>query len=230
MNSNIVEVSILSEFVKKGTNKILLQAIKCIKQKGRFSFVLSGGRTPILFFEELVKNYSDKIEWEKVDFFWLDERYTSSKSIDSNYYSGYKYLISKLKVTGEVFRIQTELSKEDASLKYSNEIKSYFKDKEIIFDFMLIGMGEDGHVASIFPKSKELERRSEIALTTEIKYNAFYRISLGIDVINNSGFKLLVVNSGKKKAILFDKNKKLPVHEINYDQILILNDINEARD
>jgi len=220
--NNIIECTNKSEFVKKICEIIFEQTTISIKKKDSFTFVLSGGRTPKAIFEELALNYKESIEWSKVHFFWLDERCVSSTHDDSNYKLAYDHLISKLDDVGSVHRMKGDIDPKLATKEYKQKILSFFGDKELIFDFILLGMGEDGHVASLFPDSDENNKSSEIVLHTKDKHNGYYRISLGIDLINSSKNNLLLINNKQKKIIYENKELNLPIHKVKIDRVIIL--------
>lgn len=216
-NSNEDFVQTICEIIKR-------QAIENIEKKGSFTFVLSGGRTPKSVFTKLINDYSNTIDWSKVHFFWLDERYVDSKNKDSNYKLAYENLISKLDNVGSVHRIKCELNIQDAVIEYNENILNFFGTEEVRFDFILLGMGEDGHIASIFPESRELKLTDQLVLHTAKKYSGYYRISLGLDLINNSKFKLLMIRGREKMTILKQKSLNFPIHKIQKIQEVIYNE------
>ena len=95
-------------------------------------------------------------------------------------------------------------------------------DKVKGFDIAILGMGEDGHVASIFPPVTEKHKTAKV-FSTNKEHNLFYRVSLGLPTINNIKIKLLLVNNRKKHDVFFKSKTKLPVHLIKWDKVLILN-------
>lgn len=219
MKNNIIQTNTKVKFIQRVCETIKEQANKSIKIKGSFTFVLSGGRTPKDIFDELAQNYQKSIDWSKVHFFWLDERCVEPTHVDSNYKLAYDRLLSKLDAVGSVHRIKGELSPNDAVKKYEHEIQDFFGNEEIIFDFILLGMGEDGHVASLFPNSREIELKDHSVLGTEQRYSGYYRVTLGLDVINKSRFNLLLLNSKNKKDVLKNGYFK-PIHMVKIDNII----------
>ena len=212
----------MNTYARKVCNKIFQEATQNIASKGSFTFVLSGGRTPKSIFKLLLSEYKEKIEWEKVHFFWLDERCVSPSDRESNYKLAFDYLLSSLEKIGSVHRIEGELHPELAREKYENDLLRFFGTRDnIIFDFILFGMGEDGHVASIFPKSKEMFSPQYIVLNTEEKYNGFYRITLGLAIINQSKFKLLLANNVTKIRILESNDLNYPINLVQNKSIII---------
>ena len=124
------------------------------KKKGRFSFVLTGGDSPIKLYQKLSK--IKNINWEKVDFFIGDERYVKENSKNSNIKMCKKYLLNKIRISGsQIYKISTDnISLKESALNYEKKIKKYFFNKKISFDMILLGVGKDGHIASLFKKTK----------------------------------------------------------------------------
>ncbi|SMD34360.1 6-phosphogluconolactonase [Reichenbachiella faecimaris] len=207
------------DFITQICEQISLQCKKAISEKNRALLVLSGGRTPIAIFELLASNYSSKIDWEKVDLFWLDERCVDPSDELSNFGSTKKYLIDRLEVIGNVYRMKGELDPALAAIEYENQLRNYFGGNIPVFDIILLGMGEDGHVASLFPNCEELENRDRWVLSTSKPHNGCYRITLSMDLINNAKFKLLMVNSVEKLNILLSEEARFPINCVKIPEI-----------
>lgn len=205
----------------KSTSQIIVQiANERIKESGKFSFVLSGGSTPKCIFRDLAENHQDCIDWSRVDFFWLDERCVDPSHEDSNYKLAYDHLISKLKSVGSIHRIHGEKYPIKAAEDYELDIVNYFLEEKIKFDFILLGMGNDGHVASLFPDSEELKIIDKIVLSTDKKHNGHSRVTLSSSTINHSKFNLLIL-SGKMKYEKYKENN-LPKDLIRFDKVIVL--------
>ncbi len=189
------------------------------KQNKRFSFVLTGGKSPKKLYRKLAKA---NIDWDKVDLFWGDERYVSHFSKYSNYRLAINELIKKIKINKKnIYPIKTQKTISKCSIDYSKTIKNYFKNKKINFDYCLLGMGEDGHVASLFPNCKNLDKKF---ITKAILRKDFKRITLGLNIINNSKKILLWLNN-KSKSNIYLKLKKqgkiIPVNNLNKKKTVI---------
>lgn len=210
------------EFVHVVCETIKEQANKSILKKGSFTFVLSGGRTPKNIFTELSTTYKNKIDWSKVHFFWLDERCVEATHKDSNYKLAFDNLISKLNQIGSIHRIKCKLDPKQAAKEYKEDLLKFFDFNEIKFDFILLGMGEDGHVASLFPNSKEVKLISDLVLETDRKYNGYKRITLGLNLINMCFYKMLLVKGEKKLKLLNSEDKSFPINKINEKNIVYL--------
>ena len=134
---------------------------KIIFEKGNINISLSGGSTPKILFDILADRYSNKIDWTKVHLFWGDERCVPPDDEESNYGMTKKRLLNFIIIPEEnVHRAKGEVEPEKEAVRYSSEIKTRIKSKNQngipVFDLMILGMGDDGHTASIFPDSIEL--------------------------------------------------------------------------
>ena len=204
------EKSLIREFLQIFKREI----DKKKKSKSRLSFVLTGGSSPINLYKKLAKS---NIDWSNIDLFWGDERFVSNKSKNSNFKMANDLFIKKVKINKRnLFYINTKTKDmNQSSLEYQNKIKKYFKNKKIRFDICLLGMGNDGHVASIFPNTKILKKKS---IVSPVNRGDFKRITIGLKVINNSK-KIFLWLSKKSKTLTFKKlqlkGKKIPVNNLN---------------
>ena len=216
------------EIIKKRTENQLIKsfidhfkkAISRSNQKNkRFSFVLTGGNSPKKLYRKL--SYSIK-NWKNVDFFWGDERIVSKRSRNSNYNLVNRLLFKNNKIgKKQIFSIKTNLK--DISLiarNYENNIKNYFKNNLKSFDLIILGMGNDGHIASIFFNDKKIRNKS---LVRGIIREDFFRVTLGIDLINKSKRIWLWLPSRKKTNIYnkFKNKKDIPVSLLNKKKLKI---------
>ncbi len=139
-------LSAAAQFISIGSAAIL--------DRGRFSVALSGGNTPKPLYEFLAGPAADELDWNKVHFFWGDERCVHQNHPDSNFNQANQTLLSPRSITKDnIHRIKTELQPEEAARQYQEKIISYFEGKDTRFDLILLGMGSDGHTASLFPGS-----------------------------------------------------------------------------
>jgi len=182
------------------------------KGKRRFSFVLTGGRSPIKLYKHLAK--SKNITWKKIDFFIGDERYVNETSKNSNIKMCKKYLLDKIKVSNnQIYKISTnKKSIKKSIIDYDKKIKKYFLNKKIVFDLILLGIGNDGHIASLFKNNIKNKSNKNINF---VRRKDFLRITLTLKCLNNSK-SIFVWAPGKEKSnivkkILFDKKFKYPV-------------------
>ena len=215
--------------IKKSTENSLInhfiyilkkKALKKKEKNQRLSLVLTGGKSPINLYKQLAIN---KIDWTNIDLFWGDERFVSKRSKNSNYKLAYDTFIKKINISkNNIFSVNTNIKNiSKCSQNYSNLIKKYFKNKKICFDICLLGMGKDGHVASIFPNSNEL---SEKFITHTVIRKDFKRITLSLNLINNSK-NIIVWLNNKNKIKKFNKlrfkGNNIPINNLKKNKTLL---------
>ena len=204
------EKSLIREFLQIFKREI----DKKKKSKSRLSFVLTGGSSPINLYKKLAKS---NIDWSNIDLFWGDERFVSNKSKNSNFKMANDLFIKKVKINKRnLFYINTKTKDiNQSSLEYQNKIKKYFKNKKIKFDICLLGMGNDGHVASIFPNTNILKKRF---IVSSVDRRDYKRITIGLKIINNSK-RIFLWLSKKSKTSIFKKLQlkggEIPVNNLN---------------
>jgi 6-phosphogluconolactonase len=173
-----------------------------ISNREIFNIALSGGRTPLGVFSNLKKNNIEMIDRDDVNIFWVDERYVSHSNERSNFGNAYRLLFSDMKNIN-IFPIPTNKDIYDCAELYKrtltkNLTTSY--DGSSIFDFVLLGVGEDGHVASLFD---DKNNSSESVMITK-DGNDESRITLTAQTINNSTEIMLIATGSKKGSIIND--------------------------
>ena len=184
---------------------------KRFKRRSRFSFVLTGGNSPIKLYRHLAKNKN--IPWKKIDFFIGDERYVKENSKFSNINMCKKYLLNKIKIfDSQIYKISTsKKSVKKDTQNYEKKIKKYFLKKKVTFDLLLLGIGQDGHIASLFKNNINKKTKSNVSF---VKKKDFSRITLTLKCLNNSK-SIFLWAPGKEKSnivkrILLDKKFKYP--------------------
>ncbi len=215
--------------VCKYINKI---ARKSIQKRGFFSLVLSGGKTPKALYEKLSEHdFRATMPWRYVNLFWTDERYVTKDHPESNYGMAFNAFISKVPLPEEnIFPIETEIEPiQKAALLYEETLRAFFNEKrgqsELLpsFDLILLGLGKDGHVASLYQGSPVLKENKHWVRAVDAPdiYKIRKRITLTLPVINNARNVLFLVTGGDKKAILKEilKNKR-PTDDIYPAQIV----------
>ncbi|MBM7558471.1 6-phosphogluconolactonase [Marinitoga litoralis] len=195
-----------------------------IKKQGYFTLVLAGGNTPKLLYEML--SVQSNINWKKVYLFLGDERYVPLDNEFSNYKMIKNNLISKIDIPKEnVFYINTDISDiENCSKEYEERIKTFFDKKEVAFDLILLGMGEDGHTASIFPDTEVSNEKYVDFIYPENANPKLPRITLTYKAINNSKNVVFLISGEKKINILKEVlkgEKKYPVSKISPKENLL---------
>ena len=177
--------------------------------KDTFSMALSGGKTPRYLYSFLARECSSEISWERVHLFWSDERCVSQESKDSNFSMAYKALISNVPLPSQnIHRIPVEISPpEKVAETYEREIREFFKPEEeesFLFDTMILGVGEDGHTASLFPGSSALNEKSRwvLAVNAPPSFSPQKRITLTLPLINRSRSIFFLASGAKKREVV----------------------------
>ena len=186
-----------------------------IRERGIFTFVLSGGTTPRLLYEELAKEpYASRVDWQHTHLFWGDERCVPSDSPDSNYSLALQTLISKVDVPpSNIHRIPATTSSPKAvAAEYETILREFFQASAArdlstsfpSFDLVLLGMGADGHTASLFPGDAALEERASwvVAVEGSSASPPVWRITLTFPVINEAKCVLFLVSASNKLKVL----------------------------
>lgn len=181
-----------------------------------FHLALSGGKTPSLLFSLLAEKYASTMPWQKVHFWWGDERMVPADDQDSNYGIVNQLLFKRVGIgEGNVHRIKGEASPETEAERYGSEIKSLILEINGTpsFDLVMLGLGDDGHTASIFPDQMQLMGSDRITGVAVHPISGQQRVTLTGKVINNSKRVAFLV-SGKSKAqvyneITFNSDKSL---------------------
>lgn len=194
---------------------------------------LSGGTTPQTIFDLLAEEFREAIQWEKLKLFWVDERCVPPTNDESNYRMTYTHLISKIGISDKnIFRIKGELSPEEALAEYIQVIKTQVPSKNgwPVFDLIVLGMGDDGHTASIFPHQIDLWKSPEICAIGNHPVTGQSRVTITGKVINSSS-QIIFLVTGENKAkkieqiISFDRNSsKYPAKMVDRSKTIWLLD------
>jgi 6-phosphogluconolactonase len=204
VNYDIKILQTLNELSKQ-IAEILKNEVNLVKDN--FNLVLSGGNTPKHILKYLSDHYQTKIEWNKINFFWGDERCVPPNDSESNYKMAYESLLSKLSIPEKnIFRIKGEENPVDEANRYSELIKKIIPQKDQLpqFDLIMLGLGEDGHTASIFQNQKGLLNSDKIYTTAVHPLSGQTRITLTGRVINNA-LTVLFIAAGKNKKKIVDE-------------------------
>jgi 6-phosphogluconolactonase len=173
--------------------------------KNYFTVALSGGSTPKAIFKYLAENYKDKILWNKIKFFWGDERCVPVNHPDSNHLMTKENLFDKIEISAEnIFPIDGDNNPANEAVRYSSIIKEavVMKDGFPKFDLILLGLGEDGHTASIFPNQIKLLDSNNICEVAAHPVTGQKRITLTGEVINNADQIIFLVTGGNKAKMI----------------------------
>src|SRR5215218_7621285 len=176
------------------------EAARSIREKERFAVALAGGSTPKALYDLLATGYRDALHWSKVHVFFGDERAVPSDHKDSNYRMAREALLSRIPL-GSVHRMRGELDPREAAALYEKELTAFFGG-EPSFDLILLGIGEDGHTASLFPRTPALDVRDRWVVENPVEKLGTTRITLTVPAINEAQkVAFLVAGEGKAEAL-----------------------------
>jgi 6-phosphogluconolactonase len=177
-------------------------AARVCSESDRFSVALAGGRTPKRVYELLAsEDFKTRVNWSRVHLFFGDERAVPPNDPDSNYRMVFEALISKVPIPDDnVHRMHGEGDANANARDYENDLKKFFGGLLWPrFDLVLLGMGDDGHTASIFPDSDALAEQSRWVVVTKFPQTGQQRITLTLPVLNHAALVTFLV-TGKEKA------------------------------
>jgi len=190
-------------------NAFAKQLIKWINETpgNTFHLALSGGTTPSILYRLLAEKYSNKVPWQKIHFWWGDERMVPPGNPDSNFGVVNKLIFSKFKLSpDQIHRIKGEEEPIAEAKRYGLEMEKLIPlvNNLPAFDLILLGLGEDGHTASIFPDQIQLMESDEITGIAMQPITGQQRITLTGRVLNNAK-KVAFLVSGESKASIFNQ-------------------------
>ncbi len=197
------------EAVSRAAAEIMVSlALKKLESKESIAVALSGGSTPRSMFALLVNDAAlyNRMPWDSVHFFWGDERHVAPDHADSNYRMTNEAMLSRVPVPSEnIHRIRAENPDAGkAAEDYEQEIRGFFRletEQLPAFDCVFLGMGPDGHMASLFPGTKALHERKRLVVSNWVDKFQSYRITMTAPALNNADIVIFLV-SGEEKAEL----------------------------
>lgn len=180
---------------------------KAIAQQGKFRLALAGGNTPRLLYERLAQTpYLEQIEWSKVEIFFGDERCVPPDHPDSNFRMAHESLLGRVSIPPEqIHRMRGEIDPVLAAREYEAALKAVFGSVLPAFDLLLLGLGEDGHTASLFPGSTALKHQKHWVTAVEhhrLPPPLVIRISLTLPALNAAREVWFLVSGAGKANIL----------------------------
>jgi 6-phosphogluconolactonase len=182
---------------------------QAVATRGVARVAISGGSTPKGMFQILAdpaKPFAETVPWNKLQLFWVDERCVPPDNPESNYHMTEENLLSKVGIpAANVFRMEGELDPEEAASRYESVIRNTLKlegAEAPHFDLVLLGMGDDGHTASLFPHTDGLNEIGRLVIANHVAQKDTWRISLTWPVINTSAEVAFVIAGADKAPVL----------------------------
>jgi len=196
---------------RAAAEEFVARAGEAIRSRGIFTVVLSGGSTPKTLYALLGGDpqHREKVAWDKVHFFFSDERHVPPDHPDNNYRMAYRTLLSKIPAPPwYAHRMATELPDGNPVAEYCEEIlRQFFRlgpGELPRFDLVLLGLGADGHTASLFPGCDALKETKRLAVATWVKVLEARRITLTLPVFNQAAEVMFLVSGAEKAEALRD--------------------------
>lgn len=193
-----------SDLVQYTAERIVRLARATLDMNDTFSIALSGGSTPEPVYAMLADQFDEYLDWSKIHLFFGDERSVAPDDEQSNYRMVKTALLDKIDIPeANVHRMKGELDPQAAASDYEADIRAFFDDDEEYFDLNLLGMGDDGHTASLFPHTDALNENEALVIAHHVEAKGnLWRISQTFPtILKSSNIMFLVSGSGKAEAL-----------------------------
>ena len=202
-----------NSFNLTASNFIKIKIVKLLEKKEKINIALAGGNTPLPILKSLAK---ENLKWNKISFYQTDERIVPKDDNRSNFYNLSKVFFDLIE-SNTYPMYSDEQTPENSCINYINALDKLDKYQDIPrFDLIVLGMGEDGHIASLFPESPLLKEKNIFVLLDPIKRMGTLRMTLNFPVINNASETILLLSGSKKVELLESKkaHKNLPIDQL----------------
>jgi 6-phosphogluconolactonase len=194
----------LAEVSERAAELLIGVAREAASERGQFALALSGGSTPKALYQILAsEEKAARIPWHETHVFWSDERCVPPSDVESNYRMAHETLLAHTPVPPEqIHRMRGEDEPARAAESYEEELRNYFGDDEPRFSLILLGMGEDGHTASLFPHSPALAETNLTVAANYVKQLDSHRLTLTLRTLNAAATIIFLVSGEAKAAAL----------------------------
>ena len=175
-----------------------------IQAHERFTIALSGGSTPRRLYQILASpEYAHRIAWDRWHVFWSDERCVPPDHTDSNYLMAREALLDRVPLPShQVHRMRGEAVPQESAEEYERELLQFFEPSEPALDLILLGMGEDGHTASLFPGTDALREERRLVVANRVPHLNTHRITFTLPLINMARAVAFLVSGAPKAQAL----------------------------
>lgn len=206
MNAELRIFETAEGVIESAGERMVTLMLNSVEMQGECTIALSGGSTPKPLYQQLGSEYREIIPWEKIHLFWGDERFVSPDSAESNYRLVNETMLQNIPIPEEnVHPFDTTLASATESAEdYEQALREYFPDDLPRIDIALMGMGSDGHTASLFPGTEALRERERWVTTSVAPDPPRERLTLTYPALNASGHVLFLV-TGEHKAEALQK-------------------------
>jgi 6-phosphogluconolactonase len=199
----------VAALARRAAQYLVEMAGEAVEARGRARIAISGGSTPKAAFQLLGdpnQPWRSRMPWDKLDLYWVDERSVGPDGPQSNYRMTREALLDHVPLQpGQIHRIEGELEPEVAAARYESELRNSFRleGAEVPrFDLVALGMGEDGHTASLFPFTTGLHELSRLVIANHVEQKDAWRITLTWPVINRASSVFFLIAGADKAAVL----------------------------
>lgn len=187
--------------------EFLRLAGESVAARGRFTVALAGGSTPRAAYALLSSEaHRAQVPWQQIHFFWGDERHVPPDHADSNYHMAHEAMLAHVPVpANQIYRIASEKNAQQAADEYSATLKTFFAlsaGELPCFDLVLLGMGPDGHTASLFPGTTALHERRQLVVAPWVTKFSTFRITMTVPVLCNAANVIFAAGGADKTATL----------------------------
>jgi 6-phosphogluconolactonase len=206
-NVEVQRLATPQDLFQAAADELIHSATAAIASRGRFTVALSGGSTPRSLYTLLAANASTNLPWGKMFFFWGDERHVPPTDAESNYLMANESLLSKAPIPpANVFRVLAENPDAAAAADaYDKTLRKFFEaaaGEVPRFDLILLGMGPDGHTASLFPETAALQEKSRLVVANWVEKFHTHRITFTLPVLNAARCDAFLVSGIDKAGVL----------------------------
>lgn len=209
--SRVVDIEIVADraaLARTAAREFVARGREAVEARGAFFVALSGGTTPgdvYALLSDPSGEFYGRVRWEHIHVFWGDERFVPPDHPDSNYRAAREALLSRVPIPEDrIHRVQTELgSAWKSAEEYSGALRVIFRLKEgefPRFDLVFLGLGEDGHTASLFPGGSAVRERERLVVAERCGREDAWRVTLTLPVLNAAS-RIVFLVSGESKAV-----------------------------
>jgi 6-phosphogluconolactonase len=189
------------ELAEAAARAFVEEAARAVDERGRFAVALAGGSTPKATYEVLARDHAGDVDWPSVHVFFGDERTVPPDHEDSNYRMARESLLDFVPV-GSVHRMRGELAPDEAAAAYEEELEEFFGGTPPVLDLVMLGIGPDGHTASLFPETPALEVTDRLVVANPVPKLDTTRLTLTAPVLSAArAVNFLVAGEDKAEAL-----------------------------
>lgn len=204
MRPDLIVFEDIEELTASAARLFVSLCAEAVEEKGFFAVVLSGGSTPKGLLKKLASaRFRDKVRWDRVHFFWGDERSVPPDDEESNYGMAARELIAKVPIPLEnIHRMRSELGPARAAREYEAEVRAFFSGRGATsprFDLVFLGLGTDGHTLSLFPGTKAASERERLVVENYVGVLSSWRVTMTPALVNNAKVCVFMATGVQKR-------------------------------